>query len=51
MNGAATILIVDDEFQNRKLLEALLHPEGYLHACRRQRRRGAGLDCASVRRT
>lgn len=29
MNGAAMILIVDDEFQNRKLLEALLHPEGY----------------------
>jgi two-component system, NtrC family, sensor kinase len=29
MNGAATILIVDDESQNRKLLETLLHPEGY----------------------
>jgi signal transduction histidine kinase len=27
---AATILIVDDEIQNRKLLEALLLPEGYL---------------------
>jgi diguanylate cyclase (GGDEF)-like protein/PAS domain S-box-containing protein len=27
---AATILIVDDEIQNRKLLEALLRPEGYL---------------------
>jgi diguanylate cyclase (GGDEF)-like protein len=27
---AATILIVDDEFQNRKLFEALLRPEGYL---------------------
>jgi two-component system NtrC family sensor kinase len=27
---AATILIVDDEIQNRKLLEALLQPEGYL---------------------
>jgi len=26
----ATILIVDDEVQNRKLLEALLRPEGYL---------------------
>jgi diguanylate cyclase (GGDEF)-like protein/PAS domain S-box-containing protein len=26
----ATILIVDDEIQNRKLLEALLRPEGYL---------------------
>ena len=26
----ATILIVDDELQNRKLLEALLRPEGYL---------------------
>ncbi|MBK7473885.1 MAG: EAL domain-containing protein [Betaproteobacteria bacterium] len=26
---AATILIVDDEVQNRKLLEALLRPEGY----------------------
>ena len=25
----ATILIVDDEVQNRKLLEALLRPEGY----------------------
>ena len=31
MNGtAATILIVDDEIQNRKLFEALLRPEGYL---------------------
>jgi signal transduction histidine kinase len=29
MNSAATILIVDDEHQNRKLLETLLHPEGY----------------------
>jgi signal transduction histidine kinase len=29
MNGAATILIVDDEIRNRKLLETLLHPEGY----------------------
>ncbi|MDB5825359.1 MAG: hypothetical protein JWR21_4063 [Herminiimonas sp.] len=29
MHSAATILIVDDEFQNRKLLEALLQPEGY----------------------
>ncbi len=27
---ARTILIVDDEAQNRKLLEALLQPEGYL---------------------
>ena len=27
--GAATILIVDDEIQNRRLLEALLRPEGY----------------------
>lgn len=27
---AATILIVDDELQNRRLLEALLKPEGYL---------------------
>jgi diguanylate cyclase (GGDEF)-like protein/PAS domain S-box-containing protein len=27
---AHTILIVDDEPQNRKLLETLLHPEGYL---------------------
>ena len=26
----ATILIVDDDFQNRKLLEMLLQPEGYL---------------------
>jgi diguanylate cyclase (GGDEF)-like protein len=30
---AATILIVDDELQNRKLLEALLRPEGYLTVC------------------
>ena len=30
---AATILIVDDELQNRKLLEALLQPEGYLTVC------------------
>ncbi|HTA65810.1 MAG TPA: EAL domain-containing protein [Xanthomonadaceae bacterium] len=31
MNSAhATILIVDDELQNRKLLEALLRPEGYV---------------------
>ena len=28
-NPAATILIVDDEIRNRKLLEALLRPEGY----------------------
>jgi len=27
---AATILVVDDEIQNRKLLETLLRPEGYL---------------------
>ncbi|HSX80223.1 MAG TPA: response regulator, partial [Candidatus Saccharimonadia bacterium] len=27
---AATILIVDDEIQNRKLLEVLLRPEGYV---------------------
>ncbi len=27
---AATILIVDDEIRNRRLLEALLRPEGYL---------------------
>ncbi|MFM9436436.1 diguanylate cyclase (GGDEF)-like protein/PAS domain S-box-containing protein [Janthinobacterium sp. CG_23.3] len=27
---AATILVVDDEAQNRRLLEALLRPEGYL---------------------
>ncbi len=27
---AATILIVDDEIQNRRLLETLLQPEGYL---------------------
>lgn len=30
---AAAILIVDDEIQNRKLLEALLRPEGYLTLC------------------
>ena len=29
MNGTATILIVDDELQNRKLLVTLLRPEGY----------------------
>ena len=29
-SAGATILIVDDELQNRKLLEALLRPEGYL---------------------
>ncbi len=28
--SASTILIVDDEIQNRKLLEALLLPEGYI---------------------
>ncbi|AMC34826.1 EAL domain-containing response regulator [Janthinobacterium sp. B9-8] len=28
-----TILIVDDEIQNRKLLEALLRPEGYFTRC------------------
>jgi diguanylate cyclase (GGDEF)-like protein/PAS domain S-box-containing protein len=31
--SVATILIVDDELQNRKLLEALLHPEGYTTIC------------------
>ena len=30
---AATILIVDDEPHNRRLLEALLRPEGYLTVC------------------
>jgi diguanylate cyclase (GGDEF)-like protein/PAS domain S-box-containing protein len=30
---AATILIVDDEAANRKLLEALLRPEGYVTLC------------------
>lgn len=30
INPAATILIVDDEIRNCKLLEALLRPEGYL---------------------
>ncbi len=30
---AATILIVDDEIGNRKLLEALLRPEGYFTLC------------------
>ena len=29
INASATILIVDDELQNRKLLDALLRPEGY----------------------
>jgi diguanylate cyclase (GGDEF)-like protein/PAS domain S-box-containing protein len=29
-DSPATILIVDDEVQNRKLLDALLRPEGYL---------------------
>jgi CheY-like chemotaxis protein len=28
-NPTATILIVDDEIQNRKLLEVLLRTEGY----------------------
>src|SRR6202035_2041332 len=28
-DDGATILIVDDELQNRKLLEVLLQPEGY----------------------
>ncbi|MGZ3159002.1 MAG: EAL domain-containing protein [Burkholderiaceae bacterium] len=32
-NTAATILIVDDESQNRKLLETLLRPEGYRTLC------------------
>lgn len=27
--SSPTILIVDDEVQNRKLLEALLRPQGY----------------------
>ena len=30
MDVPPTILVVDDEPQNRKLLEALLHPQGYL---------------------
>ncbi|MDO9359995.1 MAG: response regulator, partial [Polaromonas sp.] len=30
MDVRPTILVVDDEPQNRKLLEALLHPQGYL---------------------
>jgi len=30
MTAPATILIVDDESQNRRLLEALLRPEGYV---------------------
>jgi diguanylate cyclase (GGDEF)-like protein/PAS domain S-box-containing protein len=30
---SATILIVEDEAQNRKLLEALLQPEGYVTLC------------------
>ena len=29
-SSAATILIVDDELHNRKLLEALLRPQGYI---------------------
>lgn len=32
-SSAATILIVDDEIQNRKLLEVLLRPEGYVTLC------------------
>ncbi|MDW5418579.1 EAL domain-containing protein [Iodobacter sp. CM08] len=32
-NSVATILIVDDESQNRKLLETLLSPEGYITQC------------------
>lgn len=31
--GTATILIVDDESKNRKLLEVLLRPEGYRTRC------------------
>ena len=30
MRSASTILVVDDEIQNRKLIEALLRPEGYI---------------------
>jgi len=30
MNAPATILIVDDEQANRRLLQALLRPEGYV---------------------
>jgi diguanylate cyclase (GGDEF)-like protein/PAS domain S-box-containing protein len=32
-DSVATILIVDDAIQNRKLLEALLRPEGYVTLC------------------
>jgi diguanylate cyclase (GGDEF)-like protein/PAS domain S-box-containing protein len=32
-NPAATILIVDDNMQNRTLLQAMLRPEGYLTLC------------------
>jgi diguanylate cyclase (GGDEF)-like protein/PAS domain S-box-containing protein len=38
-----TILIVDDEVQNRKLLEALLHPEGY-----RTRTAGTGEEALTL---
>ena len=44
MTAPSTILIVDDEPMNRKLLEALLRPEGY-----RTRTAASGLDAlASV---
>lgn len=32
-NPVATLLIVDDELHNRKLLELLLQPEGYITRC------------------
>lgn len=33
MSSVATILIVDNDPRNRKLLQALLRPEGYLTQC------------------
>ena len=46
--GAATILIVDDEWQNRKLLEALLQPEGYLTVCAASGEEALALVCAKA---
>ena len=46
--SAATILIVDDELQNRKLLEALLRPEGYLTVCAAMQLGEKNVRCNSI---